>query len=278
MFRKLVPTIAAQPRPLAHDGYLHLLEARRGRGKSYVMTHLVRDCVLQRIPVRTNFALHTYRLAVQAAMAGSFTNVGEAMAWVNENVVLASTWDDVLTAYDSVILLDEASRLFDSRTRSAPPVALEWLQQSRKLRLTLVFASQSFDWLDVRVRQLADVLWMVRKESKRVRGREMPVKFWGYGLDPFARGLTESVVRDRADYRWSVPFVVSTAQLYDSWELIRILEGTPSWDSMGELADWHAAQGRVGAAAALRSTARSAAGASTERRSALGEVLALGLQ
>ncbi len=267
MFRKLVPTIAAQPRPLSHDGYLHLLEARRGRGKSYVMTDLVKDCVLKRIPVRTNFALHRYRLAVQASMAGSFSNVGEAMAWVQENVVLASSWDDVLTAYDSVILLDEASRLFDSRSRSAPPVALEWLQQSRKLRLTIVFASQSFDWLDVRVRQLADVLWMVRKEAKRIAGKEVPQRFWGYGLDPFVRGLTESVVRDRADYRWSVPFVLSTAQLYDSWELIRILEGTPSWESMGELADWHAAQGRVGAAAALRSAARSAAGASTEQRS-----------
>lgn len=241
--KKAIPTLAAERRDLKHDGYLHLLEARRGRGKSYNLTYLAREGVFAHVPVIANFGLNRYRLAVQAFMAGRFRSIGAAMDWVYENVTIAETWDDLLTAHDSLILLDEASRIFDSRNRSAPPVAFEFFQQSRKLKLTLVLASQSFDWLDVRIRQLADVLWMVRKETDKRSGN--PVRFWLYGLDPYSKGLSETVLRDRADYRSSVPFRPEVATLYNSWELIRVISGEPSWKTMGELTEYHLAAGHI---------------------------------
>lgn len=244
--KRALPGLASERRELGHDGYLHLLEARRGRGKSYNMTHIARRAVLDRTPVIANFGLNRYRLAVQAYQAGTFPDLDTAFDWVEHNVRLAEHWDDLLTAHNAIVLLDEASRIFDSRNRTAPPIALEFFQQSRKLQLTLILASQSFEWLDVRVRQLADVLWMVRKEEfKRGARAGTPKTFYLYGLDPFAKGLTDSVVRDRADFRWSVDFELSVATLYDSWELIRIIEGKPSWDSVGELTDWHVERGHI---------------------------------
>jgi hypothetical protein len=240
--RRTMPTTFGERRTLSHDGELHLLEARRGRGKSYGLTWWAREAVFRRVPVRANFDLSRYRLAVQGFMHGTFPTLGAAMEWTHANVHYIGHWDELLTAHDCVMLLDEISRNFDSRNRTAPGVAFEYFQQSRKLGMTLVLASQSFDWLDVRIRQLADVLWMVRKEQ--AKGAD-PAGFWWYGLDPWASGLTETVMRDRADYVVRLPFRKDVATLYNTRELIRILSGTPSWANMGELTDWFLERGAM---------------------------------
>lgn len=236
-FRRMAPTVAAEPYEVGHDRRLHLLEARRGRGKSYWLTWWVRWCVINRVPVRANFAVDRFRLAVQAYQV----NRGDYHGWhdwVQQNVRYLASWDDVLTAHDEVIVLDEASRLFDSRNRhQVKPVVYEWAQLSRHLRLTLVFASQSFDWLDVRIRQLADTLWLVRKVTDK-QDRTLPVEFWAYGFDPFAAGLTSDVSRQAGmDYRMRIPFNIDVATLYDTHQGIRLIQGDPTFNSVGAVFD-----------------------------------------
>lgn len=242
--KRFIPTIAAEKYQVGHDHKFHLLEARRGRGKSYWLTYWVRWCAMNRVPVRMNFAVDHYRLAVQCQMVNG-GDFWEWQAWVEENVRYLATWDDVLTAHNEVIILDEASRLFDSRNRQAvKPVMFEWAQLSRHLRLTLVFASQSFDWLDIRMRQLADTLWLVRKVLNKER--TMPLEFWAYGFDPFAEGLTSEVTRQTGmDYRMSIPFVLDTATLYDTHQGIRLIEGDPTFQSVGQVFDYLVEAGRL---------------------------------
>lgn len=242
LLRKAMPTTFAERRTLRHDGELHLLEARRGRGKSYGLTSWARAAVLQRVPVVANFGLDRYRLAVQAYMAGAFPDLGSAMVWTAANVRIIDSWDGLVRTHHSLLLIDEVSRVFDSRHRTAPPVAFEYFQQSRKLGMTIVLASQSFDWLDVRIRQLADVLWLVRKEDeKRPKGSKAPAvprAFYWYGLDPWAAGLSESVLRDRADFLVTLPFIRDVATLYNTHEVIRTLGGALSYETMGDLTQY----------------------------------------
>lgn len=243
-FKRFIPTIAAEPYNVGHDHKFHLLEARRGRGKSYFLMFWVRWCVMHRVPVRCNFAVNKYRLAVQATMqqGGDFR---EWQKWIEKHVIYLRSWDDVLTAHNEVVILDESSRLFDSRNRAAvKPVVYEWAQLSRHLRLTLVLASQSFDWLDVRMRQLADTLWLVRKVMNKQRTQ--PIEFWAYGFDPFAQGLTSDVTRQSGmDYRMKIPFALDTATLYDTHQGIRLIEGDPSFQSVGQIFDHLVARGVI---------------------------------
>ncbi len=221
-FKRVLPTLSAQRLSPGHDGRMHLLEGRRGRGKSYTMTYWLRQFVLARVPVVCNFGVDRYRLAVHAYMAGSFSAMGEAMEWTHTNVRTAKSWDDIFLAYNGGVIIDEAVRIFDSRNKkAAPAVAFEWTQQSRKFRLTLILASQSFDWLDVRIRQLSDLLWQLRKETNKKTG--LPTRFWAYGLDPWAQGLSESAVRSHADFQMRIKFDPAIATLYDSWERIALL-------------------------------------------------------
>lgn len=249
--QRAVPHLGADRVEPRHDGVLHLMEGRRGRGKSFSLMYYVREGIRQRVPIYANFSVERYRLAIQAKMAGHFDTVAAAMAWVQSNVHYVSTWDELMSAYDSLILLDEASRIFDSRSRGTiPPVALEWMQQSRKLRLTLVLASQSFDWLDVRIRQLADVLWMVRKgTARKIR---TPTEIYLYGLDPWTHGLSDTVMRQRAEQLMVLPFRLTLAQCYNSWEIINLISGEPSWSTVRELEADLVARGIIPASAARR--------------------------
>jgi len=56
-----------------------------------------------------------------------------------------------------------------------------------------------------------------------------------YGLDPWTHGLTESVIRQRADQLMTFPFDLRLAQCFNSWEIIRVVSGQPSWETVGEL-------------------------------------------
>src|SRR5690606_17910928 len=54
VLKALFPTGGARQVTLTHDGLLHVLEGRRGRGKSYFLTDLIIRCVGDRVPVVTN--------------------------------------------------------------------------------------------------------------------------------------------------------------------------------------------------------------------------------
>jgi hypothetical protein len=264
LLKQQMPHIAAEVVEPRHDEALHLLEARRGRGKSYFLMWFVWTACRLRVPVYLNFTVDTYRLSVQAKMAGFFPSIDAAASWIYANVRRLETWDDLLTAYGGFVLLDEANRLFDSRFRgSTPHVVLEWFQQSRRSRVTVILASQSFDWLDVRIRQLADTLWMVRKvmpkgrKTRRLRGPVLPERFSAYGFDPWAAGLSDDVDRGAgADRRMTIPFRLLLAQCYDTREPIRVLHGVPTWLTYADVYDELVARGHIPAAIAHRVKAR----------------------
>jgi hypothetical protein len=241
--KRSIPTLAAERVKVGIDGRYHLLEARRGRGKSYSMTYWAVQGVLAKKPIIANFGLNLYKLAIFAYKKKAFPTLGEAFDWCHSNIKYSNNWDDFLTAYSSLILLDESSRIFDSRSRSAPPIAFEWLQQSRKLKHTIVFASQSFDWLDIRTRQLFDLLWLVRKVVNKKKG--VPTKFLGYGFDPWSQGLSEQVDRGISDFLFTIPFDLTIAKCYNTLELIHLLTGEPSYKSVGELDVYFRSKGYI---------------------------------
>jgi hypothetical protein len=252
VLKGIFPTYGAQPYQLGHDKLLHVLEGRRGRGKSYTLADLVYRLAARRVRIVTNTSsLDYYRLALLLVRDGQFPSVHDALVWFRDHVTFAHTWDDVLLAYDAVVLFDEATRLFDARRglgTGVPPVAFEWLRQSRKVRCTVYFVAQSMEWLDVRVRQLVDMFWQVRKEgSKTLKapdGTPLPLRFWLYGLDPGGVGRVDEVNRHVADFICEVPFRVRIAQAYHSWELIAELAGTPSCDNMSGIREYHEDLGR----------------------------------
>jgi hypothetical protein len=276
--KKQMPHVFAEPYSPHHDEALHLLEARRGRGKSYFLMYYVWCAISQRKPMWCNFTVDIYRLALQAKMAGLFPTVDSAYEWIDDNYHYMKTWDDLLTAFDGYILMDEAARIFDSRNRTAvPSVVLEWSQLSRRSKLTIILASQSFDWLDVRIRQLADTLWMVRKIQPKVKNgvRPPPVGFLAYGLDPWAKGLTENVVRDHADRKMSIPFNLRLAQSYDTREPIAVIGGEPSYKTYGAVFAELVSSGRISPSAASRIVQRTRRG--IQRRGAVAAPCPLGL-
>lgn len=245
LLKKAAPTHFAQTYSLGHDEAFHLLEARRGRGKSFSMTFWALQCCKKRIPVVANFHLNKKFLSYELLKAGTFKTLDEADEWLEKNVKFAESWDDIMTSYDCLILVDEVNRLFDAQDRSkedrAPRVVFEWLQLSRRNRITLVFAAQSMDWLTPRVRQLFDYLWRAKKEVNK-RGKIL--RFWLYGCDPWARGLSADVSRG-ADFKAVVPFHSSIFRLYDTRERIRALENRSQFQTFWELYQFQLSAGIV---------------------------------
>lgn len=244
LFKHLAPTAGAIRYKWKHDGLIHCMEARRGRGKSYNLTDLVHWCATNRVQVRSNVRSIDYvRLAFQLCMDGSFNSVRGAAEWLQNNVIYLDTWDDLLTSYDCIVIIDEATRLFEGRkgmqAQPTPPVIYEWLQQCRKFRVTVWLATQSFEWLDKKVAQLVDVLWLCRKRTspklKAPDGTPLPTHFYMYGLDPGGAGNTESVVRKRADFVSQRLFRREIATLYDSWERIKLIGGTPTYPTVSAI-------------------------------------------
>lgn len=233
LLRRSIPTLAAERRSPEADGRVHLVEGRRGRGKSYLLTYWAWRMWLKGIPVRANFSMDLYWAAIRLAVQGRFPRASVAYDWLNGvGFKRLVSWDDVFEAIDCVVMFDEAHHYVDSRAfRDTPPEFTQWIQQSRKLGLTLLFASQSFEFLDLRVRRLSDVLWQARV----VPGEDgVPKEFYYYGLDPWYAGYSESVIRDRADYVMRVPFDVGVARLYSTLELIEPPSGRVSWRSVAE--------------------------------------------
>jgi hypothetical protein len=253
VLKGVFPTYGAQSYTLGHDKLLHVLEGRRGKGKSYTVADLVYRMAAQRVRIVTNVgSTDFYRLALLLVRDGHFRSLAEALEWFSSNVTLARSWDDVLLAYDSVIIFDEATRLFDARKgmgAGVPTLMFEWLRQSRKVRCTVYFIAQSMEWLDVRIRQLVDMFWQVRKEvgrdgARAPDGTPLPVGFWLYGLDPGGVGRVDEVNRHVADFISRVPFRLRIAQSYHSWELIAEIAGAPTVDTMSDIRRLHEEGGR----------------------------------
>lgn len=253
-FRAWFPTMGAQRHRLHHDLLLHALEGRRGRGKSYVMTELTLDLLRHRRPIVTNTrSVDWYRLALILVREGNAATVTEVLDWVATNVKVATTWNDILEAYDCVVILDEATRLFDARKGmgvTVPSIVYEWFKQSRKVRVTTYLVTHSIEWLDPRLRQNLDLFWQVRKVlPKRPKafapdGSPVPTAIYLYGLDPGGVGRVDAVNRLVADWIAEYRFDVRVARSYHSWELLQEVGGEPKYSVMAEIAAFHAVQGR----------------------------------
>lgn len=230
------------------------MEGRRGRGKSYNLTELVRWCAVNRKQVRTNVrSIDYYRLALQLVSDGGFQNLLDAMTWLRDNIIYLETWDDLLQSYDCIIIIDEVTRLFEGRAgfqaQKTPSVIYEWFQQSRKFRCTIWVAGQSFEWVDKKLGQLVDILWLCRKlahkKLKAPDGTPMPVQFYMYGLDPGGAGKSDKVSRSSADYVLRNNFRVEVATLYNSWERIRLIGGEPSYPNVNAIDRYLIDSGKV---------------------------------
>lgn len=223
LLKKSSPTHFATVYKLGHDKTFHLLEARRGRGKSFTMAYWALMCARQKVPVVANFHLDHYWLSVELLRFGTFARLQDALDWCAQNIRFVNSWDEIMLAYDCLVLLDEVNRLFDSQDRSkddkAPKVVFEWLQLSRRNKITLVFAAQSMDWLTPRVRQLFDLLWRAKKEMGKGRRSGEIKRFWLYGADPWSKGLSEDAARG-ADFKVTVPFDKRIFSLYNTLERI----------------------------------------------------------
>lgn len=242
--QKMMPTLGAQRYSWRHDGLIHCMEARRGKGKSYCLTSLTKWAVAKRIPILTNAdSIDYYRLAIQLCMKGVYNSLPECLDWMVRNISFARHWDDILLSHDCILILDEATRLFDGRSgfseHRTPPVLFDWFHQSRKVRVTVWLATHNIMWLDNRVTSVLDLFWMVKKittkKKKAPDGTNLPVSFHLYGNDAGGAGKLKDIARHRADFIMSIPFQILTAQIYDSWEIIKKIQGTPAFPTMTEL-------------------------------------------
>jgi Zonular occludens toxin (Zot) len=235
LLRRVAPTHFAVSYKQQLDGSFNLYEARRGRGKSYAMAHWARVAVRANRPVYANFWLSRHFLAYIHLQAGHSPNLAAALEWTARNVHQVESWDEVMVAYNALILLDEVNRLFDSQDLAkdvkAPKVVFEWLQQSRKHGNTIVFAAQSMDWLSPRVRQLFDRLWRAKKVLDK-RGRIQ--EFYAYGSDPWAKGLGAAAQRE-ADFKMRLPFDESIYRLYNTLEIIKAFDNHSRWERFSDV-------------------------------------------
>lgn len=254
LFKGLAPTAGALRYRWRHDGLIHFMEGRRGRGKSYNLTELLFWCATNRVEVRTNVrSVDYYRLAMLLAAAGVFSNGYDAMVWLRDNVRYLDTWDDLLESYDCIIIIDEVTRLFEGRAgfqaQKTPSVVFEWFQQSRKFRCTVWVAGQSFEWVDKKLAQLVDLVWFCRKTThKRLKapdGTPLPTQFYMYGVDPGGAGKSDKLNRKSADFILTNPFRVEVAKLYNSWERIKLIGGDPSYPTVNAIDDYLISHGKV---------------------------------
>jgi hypothetical protein len=219
--RKIAPTHAAKRMHVSHDRMMHLVEGRRGRGKSYLINWWVWNACKKKIPCNLNFSIDKHRLALMLCARGIWSNFVECYNWLDQNIKTCKSWDEWMCATDSICILDESVRMLHEKAKF-PPIVMEWFTQSRKLKNTVVLVSQSFDWLNMKVRQLSDYSWLSRKQADK---RGNAVKFWYYGMDPYANGMKQVVAaRQEFDFMMTVDFILPIAKIYNTFELINVFE------------------------------------------------------
>ncbi len=256
MFAKHAPTHYAEVYSLTHDEFLNLVEARRGRGKSYGAVEIALAFLKEMLPgimggtrpftkIYTNNRFNLRRMALYICKMGWCPSYAYALHLLEERVVYLTGWDEVLTAYDSLILMDEANRninVYDS-SKEAQQLMLtvhDWLQQTRKHKLTLWFFVQDVEWIKPQLRQLMDRLW----RAKRVwnKGRKTIKSFPWYGGDPFAKGKGEAISRG-TDWKMRFQFKLDVARIYDTRQAISTLLQETSFKTFEEISDYMYARG-----------------------------------
>lgn len=244
-------THAAEKYWPTHDGTLNVVEARRGRGKTYGTVMIAVEWLRERLPafragtaefsrVYTNIRFNRRRLALLLCLYGICTSHTEALEIVDTRIVYCDSWDEMLIAYDSLILMDEANRnlnVYDSAKGSQELMLTvhDWLQQTRKHKLTMYYLVQDLDWLKPQLISLCDRLW--RAKRVRIKGTNKVKYFPWYGGDPFAKGKGEAVVR-RADFKMKFIFDLKLAQVYDTLQAVRTWKQETRFKSFGELEDY----------------------------------------
>lgn len=254
IFGGQAPVHMAQVFEPQHDGRFHLLEARRGRGKSYGMTYWQYKWLVDRLPLilagqaphsraLANFAIDHHRLALLLCSRGHMHSFADALDLVHERVHYCRDWVPFFESYECGLFLDEANRSLDAYDRKGSQVlrlAHDWHQQTRKHRNTLVYATQYVDWINTQTRKLFDLLWrakVVRHKTERgPDGLRRPLRFNYYGSDPYSNGVDAQVVR-RADFKMTVPFDLQVARCYRSWEAIVTFPGDAElpWSTFAQL-------------------------------------------
>lgn len=232
LLKRAIPTLAAEKVGFRSDGLVHFVEGRRGRGKSYWMAQAAYAAFSRRVPVLANYTINVPLVSTLLALDGVFSKPAEASDWLHSGGYRQiRAWDDVFSAIDCEVHIDESQQYVNTRAfRDTPAQFLEWLRQSRKVGVTSRFGSQSFEFVDVQVRRVVDILWLARLERQPKASR--PAGFYYYGIDPWYAGFTESVVRDRADFLMRLPFDVLRARIYSTIELINPPAGLVSFESV----------------------------------------------
>lgn len=237
---------AAKSTGLAADERMHLLEGRRGRGKSYTLTAMTKQFIGEHKKVYTNIrSLDYYRLAVQLTMAKRFPSLYVALAWMNDNVKFIRTWDDVLESHGGVMILDEASRLFHAQRGqglSVPPIVYEWFRQSRHFRMSIFLATQDFNWIDGKIASLVDIFWSVRKVVGADRN---PTGFWLYGLDSGGAGSYRDIDRRKPDRKAYYTADKLVYPLYDTHEVVEDIQQKCSYPDMQTVGKYYERMGFV---------------------------------
>jgi hypothetical protein len=229
--RKIAPTHAAKRMQVSHDRMMHLIEGRRSRGKSYLINWWVWNACKNRVPCHLNFSIDKHRLALMLCSRGIWKSFTDCYMWLDKNIITCKSWDEWMCATDSICILDESVRMLNDKAK-LPPIVLEWFAQSRKLRNTVVLVSQSFDWLHMKIRQLSDYSWLSRKQSDK---RGNAVKFWYYGLDPYAGGMKQTVAsRVEFDFLMTVDFYLPIAKIYNTFELINVFEPVSKYNLISD--------------------------------------------
>lgn len=84
-----------------------------------------------------------------------------------EGATLLRDFDDVLNAQSGVVCLDEAHIFLDSRGFKDPnsQKATHWLLQTRKKDLIVLYTTQNFGQVDIRMRRITDYLALCKKRN-----------------------------------------------------------------------------------------------------------------
>lgn len=250
MFGKHAPTHYAEKYAPTHDKSLNLTEARRGRGKSYGSVKIALAFLKEVLPgilagtrpytkIYANNKFNIRRMALYICQQGWVKSHAQALQILRERIVYITSWDQLLTAYDSLVLMDEANRninVYDSG-KGAQVLMLtvhDWLQQTRKHLLTLWFFVQNLDWVKPQLRMLMDRLWRARRVMNK--SRTMVKAFPWYGSDPFGNGVGSEIVR-KADFKMRWPFEIEVARMYDSWQAIATLPQETTFNTFEEISD-----------------------------------------
>lgn len=238
MLKRSLPQIATEVYKIGMlDQFMHFIEGRRGKGKSYALSAVALEAFKNQVPVRSNFTLNLPLAANLLVLHGIYPHPEPAMEWLLTNWGMIETWDDIFSCTDSIILFDEAAQIMDARAKDTPQEFIEWGRQSRKMGVTLYFASQSMEFVDFRYRRLVDVLWYARRvdlPKSKTGGKRIPEQFFYYGFDPYRQGFTSEVQREQADFRFALKFSPQISKLYDTYEAITPAHGSVDWRTVAE--------------------------------------------